>query len=132
MSGHGRKLVLRLGPLLLALLLLGYWFREVETDAEWLLRNFVPLLLVAVLAMLTLQRGGGTWTGNGWRMPLGLLGFAIPTIGLSAYLHYAASVNLDNMFANGYGELFRFLPIYTIGAGSIGFIIGWIVGRNVK
>jgi len=28
-------------------------------------------------------------------------------------------------------RLFRFLPIYTVVAGAIGFDIGWIVGRNV-
>ena len=28
-------------------------------------------------------------------------------------------------------QLFRFLPVYTLVAGGIGFIIGWIVGRNV-
>ena len=27
-------------------------------------------------------------------------------------------------------ELFRFLPIYTLFAGAIGFAIGWIVGRK--
>jgi hypothetical protein len=27
--------------------------------------------------------------------------------------------------------LFRYLPIYTIFAGSIGFAIGWIAGRNI-
>ena len=29
------------------------------------------------------------------------------------------------------GGLFRFLPIYTLVAGAIGFAIGWIVGKNV-
>jgi hypothetical protein len=35
------------------------------------------------------------------------------------------------MFAEGPGDLFRFLPVYTTGAGAIGGMIGWIVGRNV-
>ena len=38
------------------------------------------------------------WTGAGKRLPLGLIGFAIPTLGLSIYLHYAYSVNLNGMF----------------------------------
>jgi hypothetical protein len=28
-------------------------------------------------------------------------------------------------------QLFRFLPVYTLVAGGIGFAIGWIVGKNV-
>jgi hypothetical protein len=28
-------------------------------------------------------------------------------------------------------ELFRYLPLYTLVAGGIGFAIGWIAGRNV-
>ena len=64
-------------------------------------------------------------------MPLGVVGFAIPALGLAVYLHYAYSVNLDDMFADGPGQLFRFLPMYTVVAGGIGFAIGWIVGRNI-
>ena len=84
-----------------------------------------------ILSVLTLVRGGGRWTGSGWRLPLGTLGFAIPAIGLAAYLHYAFSVNLDGLFDGGSGQLFRFLPIYTFVAGGIGFAIGWIIGRSV-
>jgi hypothetical protein len=52
---------------------------------------------------------------------------------LSLYLHYAYNVNLNGMFTDAvYPErVFRYLPIYTLAAGSIGFAIGWIVGRNV-
>jgi hypothetical protein len=28
-------------------------------------------------------------------------------------------------------RVFRYLPVYTLVAGGIGFVIGWIVGRNV-
>ena len=45
---------------------------------------------------------------------------------------YAYAVNLDGMFAGGAGDLFRYLPVYTAGAGLIGYAIGWIVGRNVN
>jgi hypothetical protein len=66
-------------------------------------------------------------------LPLGTLGFAIPVLGLSLYLHYAYSVDLDGMFSGSEHPqaLFRFLPLYTVVAGAIGFAIGWIVGRNV-
>ena len=67
------------------------------------------------------------------RMPLGTLGFAIPALGLSAYLHYAYAVNLDGMFDDSLypGRVFRYLPVYTVVAGGLGFAIGWIVGRNI-
>lgn len=122
---------LRLGPLVLLLAAVAAWFGHVQ-DGPWLLRNLVPLLVIAVLAGWTLYRGGGRFSGRGWRQPLALLGFAIPTLGLAIYLHYAYAVNLDDMFANGAGALFRFLPVYTSGAGLIGFAIGWIAGRNVN
>ena len=66
-------------------------------------------------------------------MPLGTLGFAIPALGLSAYLHYAYSINLNDMFSDAEypDRVFRFLPVYTLVAGGIGYAIGWIVGRNV-
>jgi len=83
--------------------------------------------------MIIVWRGGGSWTGRGWRWPLGLVGFAIPALGLSLYLHYAYSVNLNGMFddAEQPTRVFRYLPAYTLVAGAIGFSIGWIVGRNV-
>ena len=64
---------------------------------------------------------------------LGTIGYAIPAVGLSLYLHYAFAVNLDGLFGDPPvpGQLFRFLPVYTFGAGAIGFAIGWIVGRNL-
>ena len=65
-------------------------------------------------------------------MPLGTLGFAIPALGLSVYLHYAYAVNLNDMFTDAHypDRVFRYLPLYTLVAGGIGFAIGWIVGRN--
>ena len=85
------------------------------------------------LAAITLYRGDGTWTGSGFRLPLGVAGYAIPALGLSAYLHYAYSVNLNGLFTDATNPegLFRFLPIFTLVAGGIGFAIGWIAGKNV-
>ena len=109
------------------------WFNEVQQGGPYVLRNLVPPLLVVLLSALTLRRGGGTWTGAGWRLPLGTLGFAIPALGLAVYLHYAYSVNLNGLFTDATNPegLFRFLPLYTLVAGGIGFAIGWIAGRNV-
>lgn len=107
------------------------WFNDVQDNGPWVARNLLPLAILLALSYLTLHRGRGRWTGAGWRLPLGVVGFSIPALGLSAYLHYAYSINLDGMFDSGPGELFRFLPLYTTVAGGIGFAIGWIVGRNM-
>ena len=49
-------------------------------------------------------------------MLLGTAGFAIPALGLSAYLHFAYASNLGDLFddARYPMEVFRFLPIYTL------------------
>jgi len=133
MATRGRTYWLKLLPLLLLVVAAATWFARVQGGEPYLLRNLLPLLLLLVLAALTLHRGGGQWSGAGWRMPLGTLGFAIPALGLSAYLHYAYAVNLGDLFAGAEhpGRVFQYLPIYTVVAGGIGFAIGWIVGRNV-
>jgi hypothetical protein len=120
-------------PLLLLTVAAAAWFNDVQQGGPYVLRNLLPPAVLLLLAALTLWRGDGNWTGKGWRWPLGMLGFAIPALGLSLYLHYAYSVNLNGMFSDAEqpAQLFRFLPVYTIVAGGIGFSIGWIVGKNV-
>jgi len=105
----------------------------VEQGGNYLLRNVLPVALVVGLALLTLMKGDGHWVGAGWRWPLGTLGFAIPAIGLTLYLHYGYSSDLEGMVSQSEQprQLFRYLPIYTTVAGTIGFAIGWIAGRNV-
>ncbi|MDH3746623.1 MAG: hypothetical protein OER97_00340 [Gammaproteobacteria bacterium] len=131
MSAYSTLLIVRLAPVVFVTLAAAAWFNEVQEGGPWVARNLLPLGLLIVLSWLSLHRGAGKWTGTDWRLPLGVLGFAIPAFGLSTYLHYAYSVNLNGMFDQGPGELFRFLPVYTVVAGGIGFAIGWIVGRNV-
>lgn len=133
MDDYRKTLSIRIMPVLLLVIAAGIWFADVENRGPYVLRNLLPLLLLLLLALVTLYRGGGTWSGSGMRMPLGTLGFAIPALGLSAYLHFAYSVNLDGMFSEvPYPDrVFRYLPLYTVVAGGIGFAIGWIVGRNV-
>jgi len=123
----------RVLPVLLALVAAGVWFSDVQDNSQYLLRNLLPLGVVLVLSLLTVWRGEGSWTGSGWGMALGTLGFAIPAVGLSVYLHYAYLVNLNDMFTGTDSpmQLFRFLPYYTTLAGGVGFAIGWIVGRNL-
>jgi hypothetical protein len=125
--------LLRILPVLLVASAAIFYVAFVEGADAYSLRNAVPMVLVMILAAVTVYRGNGHWTASGWRWPLGTLGFAIPAIGLSVYLHYAYSIDLNGMYSESIypRELFRFLPVYTIVAGTIGFAIGWIVGRNI-
>ena len=128
-----RLTLVRLLPLVLLVVAAAFWINDIQDGGPYVLSNLAPPLLMLVLAAITLWRGQGTWTGSGWRMPLGTIGFAVPALGLSVYLHYAYSVNLNELFAAASepGQLFRFLPLYTLVAGGIGFAIGWIAGKNV-
>lgn len=128
-----RLVFVRVLPVLLLLIATAAWFSEVQETRQYLLRNCIPLGIVLLLSILTVSRGRGRWDGAAQRMALGTLGFAIPAVGLSVYLHYAYAVNLNDMFSGTRDpmQLFRFLPWYTTLAGGIGFAIGWIVGRNL-
>jgi len=128
-----KYLAVRLVPVGLVAVAAAFWFVEVQQGGPWAMRNLLPLLVLVVLSFVTLSRGHGRWSGAGMRMPLGTLGFAIPTLGLAAYLHYAYAINLNDMFSDAESpdRVFRYLPAYTLVAGGIGFAIGWIVGRNV-
>jgi hypothetical protein len=106
---------------------------SIERGDAYVLRNLIPMLVIVVLSIVTLVRGKGRWTGTGWRLPLGTIGFALPALGLSMYLHYGYSIDLHGMVSESVfpQELFRYLPLYTSIAGAIGFAIGWIAGKNV-
>jgi hypothetical protein len=128
-----RLMLIRLLPIVLLAIAAGAWFCDVQGGGPWVGRNLLPLATMLLLAVLTLWRGSGRWSGAGWRLPLGTAGFALPAIGLTTYLHYAYAVNLQDMFGDpaNPGELFRFLPWYTMVAGAVGFAIGWIIARNL-
>ena len=123
----------RLLPVLLIVASSMIYVAWIEGTDAYVWRNLLPMLLVVLLAWVTLVRGGGRWNGSGWRWPLGTVGFATPSIGLSLYLHYGYSIDMGGMFSQSVypQELFRYLPLYTVVAGAIGFAIGWIAGRNV-
>ncbi len=128
------QLLLKLSPLVLVTVATGVWFNHVQGGGPYVLRNLLPPALTVMLAVITLWRGNSRWTGAGWKYPLATVGFAIPALGLSLYLHYAYAVNLHDMFGDARqpGQLFRFLPAYTLSAGGIGSVIGWTVGRNIE
>lgn len=133
MSAVLKLTIWRLLPLFLITVAAAFWFNDVQGGGSYVLHNLIPLLMLLLLAAFTLYRGDGHWTGTGKRMPLGVAGFAIPALGLSLYLHYAYSVNLNGMFTDAAypDRIFQYLPVYTTVAGGIGFAIGWIVGRNI-
>lgn len=123
----------RLLPLLLVAIAATLYFAKVQGSDAYVMRNVVPLLLLVALAAVTLSRGGGQWTGGGWQWPLGTMGFALPAVGLSVYIHYGFATDMHGMFSSSVYplEVFRFLPYYTTVSGAIGFAIGWIAGRNI-
>ena len=133
MDDGSKFTLLRLLPVILVTLAAGAWIGDVQDGGPYVLPNLVPLAVLVLLSWFTLHRGEGRGSGGGMRLPLGTLGFAIPALGLSIYLHYAYSVNLNGMFSDAAfpGRVFRYLPAYTLFAGGIGFAIGWIVGRNI-
>jgi hypothetical protein len=133
MKADRRLMFVRLLPAVLVTAAAMAYVASVEWPGPYVARNLLPMLMAIVLGTITLYRGGGRWNGSGWRWPLGTLGFALPAIGLSLYLHHAYAVDRDGMASEAIDPvaLFRYLPIYTIFAGAIGFAIGWIAGRNI-
>jgi len=125
--------LLRILPVLFIAVAAIFYVVHIEGAAAYAARNALPMVLLVVLAGITVYKGNGRWTGSGWRWPLGTFGFAIPALGLSLYLHYGYSVDLNGMYSESVypRELFRYLPVYTSFAGGIGFAIGWIAGRNI-
>lgn len=126
------RYVVRLLPVVFLVAAAIAYVLHVEGDNAYAFRNTLPMLAVVVLGLVTLYRGRGRWTGSGWCWLLGTLGFAIPAMGLSIYLHYGYANDLNGMYSEAIfpRELFRYLPAYTFFAGGTGFAIGWIIGRN--
>ena len=132
MRSASSLIVVRLLPVLFVVAAGIAYVYYVEGDHPYALRNTLPMIMVLLLALATLLVGKGRWAGSGWRWPLGTLGFAVPALGLSLYLHYGYAIDLNGMYSESVypRELFRYLPLYTTFAGGIGFAIGWIAGRN--
>ncbi|WP_405231589.1 hypothetical protein [Lentisalinibacter salinarum] len=106
---------------------------EAEDYGPHALPNLLPPALTLALLLYALARDGWRWHEADRRWLLGVLGFAIPALGLSLYLHLGLMLDWGGMASRARTPelLFRFLPYYTTGAGAIGFAIGWIIGRNL-
>lgn len=128
-----RLFLARLAPVVLLTAAAAAYIFSIDGADRFAIRNFLPMLGVILLSSAALWLGDGKWSGAGWRWPLGVVGFAIPSIGLSLYLHYAYSVDLNDLFSGSEKpeEVFRFLPLYTTVSGFLGFAIGWIIGSRV-
>lgn len=133
MRAASRYTLWRLVPVVLVTAAAAFWFNDVQEGGPWVLRNLLPLLILVLLSGIVLRVGGGEWGGAGKRLSLGVVGYAIPALGLGLYLHYAYAINLNGMFTDAAypDRVFRYLPYYTVVAGGIGFAIGWIAGRNL-
>ncbi len=105
---------------------------EAEDYGPHALANLLPPALTLALLLYALSRAGWRWRDADRRWLLGILGFAIPALGLSLYLHLGLMLDWGGMASRARTPelLFRFLPWYTTGAGAIGFAIGLIIGRN--
>lgn len=128
MFGHWSLL-----PPVLLLAAAGLVILEAEDYGPHAAMNLLPPGLTLALLLYALGRGGWRWHAADWRYLLGVLGFAVPALGLSLYLHLGLMFDWGGMASRARSPelLFRFLPWYTTGAGAIGFAIGWIVGRNL-
>ena len=126
------RYLVRLLPVILVVGAAIAYVVHVEGDGAYVVRNTLPMTAVVALGLIVLVRGNGRWTGSGWSWLLGMIGFAIPALGLSIYLHYGYATDLNGMYSDAIfpEELFRYLPFYTFVAGATGFAIGWIIGRN--
>ena len=133
MTSRSLVTLVRLLPVIFLAMSAMAYVAWVEGRDAYVWRNLLPMFLAVVLAAIALRCGDGRWHGRGWSWPLGTLGFAVPAIGLSLYMHYGYTVDLNGMFSESVYpmEVFRYLPVYTMFAGVIGFAIGWIAGRNV-
>lgn len=134
MTGPARRIAVRLLPLLLVVIVLVAWFADVQQNGPYVPRNAIPPFLGLLPLFIALRGSAGYFRGADPRYVLAALGFAVPSVGLAVYLHHAYAVNLDSLFADARRpvEVFRFLPIYTSGAGLLGAAIGWIAGRSLK
>ena len=128
------RIGIRAATLALPLAAVGVFIAEVETGLDTTLRNLAPLLLTLGLGVIALVRNRSDWWQPDARWPLATLGFALPAVGLSLYLHVLWHYDVDGLASKARDPrlLFAWLPLYTLLAGAIGAALGLIVGRQLN
>ena len=113
----------------LLVLAFGVLTTAANTTGVFLLRNLMPAALAWVLLLWVVMRHAGD--ARWW---LGWIGFLVPTLGLSGYLHLAFLNDWDGLATQAVtpDQFFRYLPIFALFAGGIGFAIGRIVGGAMQ
>ncbi len=106
---------------------------DTHPDGGYLLRNLFPIFASILLSLFVIRKNPQRDKLESLKWQFATIGFIIPTIGLSLYMHYGYEIDLYGMYSKSIWpiELFRFLPFYIIFSGIIGFSIGWIIGRNL-
>lgn len=125
--------LLRLTPIIAIVVAAGVFIIRAEQGGPHVWRNLGPAVLCLALFWVALLKNRGSWFAVDRRWTPAAIGFAIPTLGLSLYLHASWHYDFDGI-ASGAATpdlMFRFLPYYTLSAGCIGFAIGWVIGRNI-
>ena len=59
--------LIRLSPVLFVTFAAAVYVLKVEAGVAYPFRNLAPMLVVILLAVVTLAKGGGRWTGAGWQ-----------------------------------------------------------------
>ncbi|MEM8983060.1 MAG: hypothetical protein AAGC71_08545 [Pseudomonadota bacterium] len=128
-----RQIAIRLTIVALPLLAVGAGIVVIEHGLGTSARNIAPLFIVLLGAAVALWRNNGRWWHPEARWILMTIGFAVPSVGLSLYLHYRWALDIDAVrtSARNVRLLFAWLPAYTLFAGAIGAALGHIVGRQL-
>ncbi|MEM1261191.1 MAG: hypothetical protein AAGH76_02215 [Pseudomonadota bacterium] len=127
------QIVIRLAIVVAPLAAAALYIADVERGLGTALRNIAPLFVVLLGALVTLWRNGGSWWQPETRWLLMTIGFAVPSVGLSLYLHHRWALDIDAVRSSARNPrlLFVWLPVLTVVSGAIGAALGRIVGRQL-
>ncbi len=116
------------------MLALAMFMREAQSPDEFLVRNYIPLVVATIAPIVVLIANRGRWFTPHLPAALAAWFFALVVFGLNLYVHSLWFYDVDGLQSEATqpGLLFRYLPLYTLGSAAIGAAIGWIVGRHAQ